>query len=413
MTLIEASRRKVFLILLLFAAALMSSAAFFPIVDVVRRLRLMEIWALRASAIFTAIVALFMTAFSLPSEFEEKRIYLLASKPVSKGTIFLGKFVGFTLLLTIFVGAMGAITVGFIRTVQLFGGENFPVLAAYPRVESDKFGGDGAEPAAKKGREDWLVISGNADNNLRWSFEELDPSDYPDPVRMEIRFFVGSPVNLARSSDTIRFDIAHPEKKANPHTIEEDVNTNEEKIITFPRDLIGADGRLDITVFRTNVDSLIASAPAGIILMEKSASFELNYAKGLLLTLLQSMMILAITLMASTFLSAPVSIILGLMLYMVGTMHGFVLDGARSIETGLSQIRVAREQDKKPPRTPEDLPEWLLEVSTVVSVAVLKVVPDFEHFDFSRHLRVANVFLVSQHELTQTKDAGVTHCIST
>ncbi|HXX94582.1 MAG TPA: hypothetical protein VEN81_13185, partial [Planctomycetota bacterium] len=107
MTLLEASRRKVFAILALFAVALLASAAFFPSVEPAGRLRLMEVWALRAASLFTAIIALFISGSSLPSDFEQKRIYMLVTKPVSKATIYLGKWIGLSLLLAIFVGTMG------------------------------------------------------------------------------------------------------------------------------------------------------------------------------------------------------------------------------------------------------------------------------------------------------------------
>jgi len=103
MTLLEASRRKVFTILLLFAAALLSSVLFFPSVEIEGRLRLIEIWALRASAVFTAIVGLFLAGFSLPQDFETKRIYMVVTKPISKPLVFLGRYLGYALLLAVFI----------------------------------------------------------------------------------------------------------------------------------------------------------------------------------------------------------------------------------------------------------------------------------------------------------------------
>src|SRR5262249_7921746 len=110
MTLLEASRRKVFTILLLFAVALLGSTLSLPSLEVESGPRLTEIWALRASAIFTAIVALFLAGFSLPTDFEQKRIYMIVTKPVSKPLVFLGRYLGYVMLLALFIGAMGLIT---------------------------------------------------------------------------------------------------------------------------------------------------------------------------------------------------------------------------------------------------------------------------------------------------------------
>jgi len=130
MTLLEASRRKVFAILALFGLALLIPTAFFPSVEMAGRLKLMEVWALRAASLFTAIVALFVSGSSLPSDFEQKRIYLLVTKPVSKGTIFLGKFLGLALLLALFIATMGVVTLLFFRGVQLLAGPSFPAMVA-------------------------------------------------------------------------------------------------------------------------------------------------------------------------------------------------------------------------------------------------------------------------------------------
>ena len=140
MTLLEARRRKVFTILLLFAVALLSSILLFPSVEMESRLRLIEVWALRASAMFTAIVGLFLAGFSLPQDFEQKRIYMIVTKPVSKSFVFLGRYVGYVLLLALFIGTMGLITVGFLRIVKAFSGDKFPALAAYPLVPKTEVG---------------------------------------------------------------------------------------------------------------------------------------------------------------------------------------------------------------------------------------------------------------------------------
>src|SRR5579872_290642 len=143
MTLLEASRRKVFAILLLFGLALMSSVLFFPSIEVEARLRLIEVWALRASAIFTAIVGLFLAGFSLPQDFETKRIYLVVTKPVSKPIVFLGRYIGFAMLLGVFILTMGVVISLFLRTVKAFSGRRFPALVAYPRLRADDFGSPG------------------------------------------------------------------------------------------------------------------------------------------------------------------------------------------------------------------------------------------------------------------------------
>lgn len=143
LTLKEAVRRKAFLVLLLFAVALLSSTTFFSSVDPVSKLRLIEVWSLRATIFFAAIAAIFLGSASLPGDYEAKRIYVLASKPISKITFLLGKYLGFLLMLAIFLLVMGAISVAYIRIVKATGGPDVPELRARPRVAPTGFEGIG------------------------------------------------------------------------------------------------------------------------------------------------------------------------------------------------------------------------------------------------------------------------------
>jgi hypothetical protein len=161
-----------------------------------------------------------------------------------------------------------------------------------------------------------------------------------------------------------------------------EMNTNEEGRFAFPSSLIGDDGTLTVELRCADSDGIIAGAPAWVLLYEKSMLFELAFARGLSLILLQSMVVLSITLMSSTFLSAPLSILLGILLYLVGSVYGYIRDGTREIDNSLSEIHTAKDAKEKR-RTPEDFPVGLLEFSNFMSKAVLYVTPDFAHFDYS------------------------------
>lgn len=374
MTLLEASRRKVFTILLLFALALLSSIMFFPSVQVDARLRLIEVWSLRASALFTAIVGLFLAGFALPQDFEQKRIYMIVTKPVSKPLVFLGRYAGYALLLAVFVGAMGLLTTGFLRAVKTFSSEKFPPLVAYPRINADLFtGGNALEDGAAK-----AAVGFGADQALVWSWSSLSPRDFDEKVRMQVRFIFGAVADPYRASGTVEVKLSN-RSRTRHHAARLSLNTNEEQFFEFPSSLIDAEGVLVAEARVADADGVIASSPDWLVLFGKSMSFELAFARGLGLILLQSLIVLSMTLAGSTFLSAPLSIILGILLYIVGSIHSYVRDGSRDIDHSLAEIRMS----KTPQRTPENLPLWLLTFSSTMSKGALAAVPDFAHFDFS------------------------------
>jgi len=377
MTLLEASRRKVFTILLLFGFALMSSILFFPSVEVEARLRLIEVWALRASAIFTAIVGLFLAGFSLPQDFETKRIYLIVTKPISKPLVFLGRYLGYALLLAVFILTMGAVTTLFLRTVKFFSGEKFPALVAYPRLRAADFSSPGGTALEEQQAE--RAAGFGPGKALVWSFHGLRRSAFEDKARMQTRLIFGAVEDPYRASGTVEVRIVNA--SGGKHSLQLSMNTNEEEEFSFPADLIGKDGDLQVELRVADADGIVASSKGWLILYEKSMLFELAFARGLALILLQSMIVLSITLMSSTFLSAPLSILLGILLYLVGTIHGYVREGSRDIDRSLAEIRLSKEKEKM--RTPEGLPPLLLRFSTETSKLVLTAVPDFANFDFS------------------------------
>jgi hypothetical protein len=373
-TLLEASRRKVFTILLLFALALISSIMFFPAVEIDARLRLIEVWSLRASALFTAIVGLFLAGFALPQDFEQKRIYMIVSKPVSKPLVFLGRYAGYALLLAVFVGAMGAITTGFLRGVKLFSGEKFPPLVAYPRRTTENFQFPGGQ-AADNGQ---FAVPFGPDKALVWTWTGLQRSDFDEKAKIRARLIFGAADDPYRASGTVEFRL-HNKSGTGTHTTRMQLNTNEERSFEFPTSLIDGDGVLRAEIRVVDADGIIAATPDWLVLYEKSMSFELAFARGLGLILLQSLIVLSVTLASSTFLSAPLSIILGILLYIVGSIHSYVREGSRDIDNTLAEIRLS----KTPVRTPENLPPWVLSFSTTMSKAALAAVPDFANFDYS------------------------------
>src|SRR5207249_2932772 len=86
--------------------------------------------------------------------------------------------------------------------------------------------------------------------------------------------------------------------------------------------------------------------------------------------------------MASSFLSAPLSILLGIMLFIVGSGYGYVRDGTRDIDRSLSEPHRGEHRHGGT----EEIPTWYLRFSSFVAKAVLAIVPDFDDFDFSRWL---------------------------
>jgi len=103
--------------------------------------------------------------------------------------------------------------------------------------------------------------------------------------------------------------------------------------------------------------------------------------KGLLLVLLQSSMVLLATLAASTFVSAPVSILLGICLFLTGSTWSFVTESLEDVDRRLKEVE--ERHDDGHGHAPDDIPPWILRVSGTLSRVVLEAVPNFDAFNFA------------------------------
>ncbi len=390
LTLTEAVRRRVFVLLLIFGAAIVSSATFFPAIDATARLRLIEVWSVRAALLFSVIVSIFLAGFSLPGDFETRRVYTLVTKPIHRMTVFGGKFLGFFLLLAVFLFSMAVLSVVYIRVVSLLS-KDFPELKAEPRFFAEHIRGLG------RPNDDWMPFGESGrygarnKGSLAWSFRGLSRSDFGPGEHPRMRVQVKA--NLGRIGQQFALEGAVVVRAVNPQTrvrAEQRVDTfhtNQETPVEFDAALIGDDGELEIEVAPGEPDLLVDADKQGIVIFGASRNFEINFLKGMLLVLFQSTVVMAITLMGSTRFTAPVAIVLGIKLYVIGMMWGHIAEGVRDIDVQMEQYRIAMAQGRpQQARTPEDIPPWLLKVSTAVSKITLKAVPDFGQFNFSDYL---------------------------
>ena len=111
-TLTELVRLKIFYFLLLFALLLIGSSAFLVQLSFQDQFQMLKDVSLGAMSIFTSLLAILATAGLLPKDIEDRTLYTILAKPVSRLEYLMGKLIGVVLLLFIsmvFMGAMFAI----------------------------------------------------------------------------------------------------------------------------------------------------------------------------------------------------------------------------------------------------------------------------------------------------------------
>ena len=107
-TLTELIRQKVFYFLLIFALLLIGSSAFLLQFSFQDQFQMLKAFSLGAMSIFTSLLAILPTAGLLPKDIEDRTLYTILAKPVSRIEYLLGKLCGVVLLLLVAMLLMGA-----------------------------------------------------------------------------------------------------------------------------------------------------------------------------------------------------------------------------------------------------------------------------------------------------------------
>lgn len=105
----ELVRLKVFYFLIIFALLVIGNSFFLARFSFEEEFQMLKDIALGAMSIFSSLLAILATATLLPKDVEDRTIYTILAKPVSRTEYLLGKLAGVFLLLALAVVLMGAV----------------------------------------------------------------------------------------------------------------------------------------------------------------------------------------------------------------------------------------------------------------------------------------------------------------
>jgi ABC-type Na+ efflux pump permease subunit len=110
-TLTELTRQKVFYVVLLFALLLIGTSGFLAQLSFEHEFQVLKDVSLGAMSIFISLLAIASPARLVPQEIEDRTIYTILAKPVSRFEYLLGKLAGVMLLLALSLALMSALFV--------------------------------------------------------------------------------------------------------------------------------------------------------------------------------------------------------------------------------------------------------------------------------------------------------------
>jgi hypothetical protein len=319
------------------------------------------------ASLILCILTMVVSVYSITGDLEQKRLYTVLTKPVSRCRLLLGKLFGVlslsTALLVIFSALIYGIAVYLPRyhdageaDLMLLADEFFTARASLSPAEPDvgtevkrlyrKRLETGQLPpeVLRDGRARQAYISGLAEQaaawrravvpgkELVWQFDNVRPVDpngslfirfkydvsmNPPDLQVEGRWFAGDNRTYAAGSDGAVYTF---ERRDLIRTFHE---------VKVPADAVAADGFLAVGFYndpRLN-DTIIMFPPGeGLEVLYKAGSFTGNFVRAALAVFCRLVFLACLGVFAASFLSFPVAILLCLLIFATGTVSGFCLE---------------------------------------------------------------------------------------
>lgn len=380
LTLREAVRRRTFLLVIVFAALLTCSSALFETIRPIDQLKLIQFWSILSTTVFATVMALVVAGTSLPAEFARRTIHNLSSKPISKAAILLGRFTGFSAALAIYLALACALSVLYIRILTTVN-SRIPPPRTEPYVAAASFDMS-AENAVDMGHdaETGRRTVGNT-GRLTWAFPPLSAGAFDDPVPVKVSLGIYSEseqtesgpvrIRVVRSDGEILWPAAPQEGTAF-------LGRNIAQRVMVPREALT--GTLPVRLEIAPVDRryVIYGVSNSLELVGRETSFEWTMVKGFALILLESVILMSVSLAASVWLSSPVAMLVGFAVAVGGFGHGFIEEG---VQISKKTIEAEAKKPGHGHRGHGSVPTPLLELSVAVTQVSLRIVPPFSRID--------------------------------
>lgn len=372
-SILQAIRMRMVIILVIFLMVLVVALPFLLRSDNTHdgQLRMVITYSTYLVSFLLSVLTLFLSAITLNTEIKNQHIFLMDPKPVSRGVVLLGKWLGVMLINLVLLAGMLAMSYGLVRylarpmkgeppqsykllvqdqvlTARRIAAPARPDLTERVEQEIRMMKEKGLMPEQKSegwvrsrlyermSKSAWIIPPG-----YKASWKIYDVPEFKDPCTLIIRFrhfgdkgaydhkivgtFLVNESGQPMSKLTDDFQVSKPHSFGVPSTV-----VREEEIGEGP---VKKKVRV-VEISYLNEDPSTESEPGvaalfpfedGIQVMYPAASLANNYVRAGVMILLRLTFIAIVGIFASTFLSFPVAVLLSLVVFMIGHMADFVM----------------------------------------------------------------------------------------
>jgi len=332
------------------------------------RLQTFVSYGLSLTNLLLCLLTIIVSIYTLTNDIKQMQIYTVITKPIRRYQLLLGKLLGVVLLSTALLALFSAIIYTItVYTPKFYDAEEsdliqvdnefFTARAALvpPEVDVTDEVLDTYEKLEKGGQlppnlsrskviaelTKRIQLGKRAavvGQQLVWEFNNVKVLG-PDET-LFIRYKYDVSVNPPDSQVYSRWDVGdsrqYPAEFAS-FLRKDPIRTFRE--LEFPARLIAEDGYLAIRFLNVPLnDTTVIFPPDGLEVLYKADTFTANFIRVVLLILLRLIFLASLSLLASTFLSFPVAILLSLCIFFTATFSGFCLESFDYLGKNLSWI---------------------------------------------------------------------------
>jgi len=342
------------------------------------RLQSFVSYGLSLTSLLLCLLTIIVSIYSLTSDIRQRQIYTVITKPIRRFQFLFGKVLGVVLLdvglLVIFSAIIYTIAICIPKFSEAsdaelarLDNEFFTARASLTPAEADvtKEVRDAYEKYKESGQLQRLFpgfsrekIIGDitkrkqlekraapVGHELVWEFDNVKPVDPNQSLFIRFKYDVSvNPPDLQVYGKWIAGDVRQIRYGTRIETPIRDFD-RKDLVRTFheievPGDVVADDGYLAIGFFNVPLNRTVVFFPLedGLEILYKSGTFGANFLRAVLLILLRLIFLAVLAILASTFLSLPVAILLCLVIFFTGTVSGFVLDSFDFLSEGLSEV---------------------------------------------------------------------------
>jgi hypothetical protein len=335
-------------------------------------------YGLSLATLLLCLLTIITSVYSVTSDIQQKQIYTVLTKPIRRFQLLLGKLIGVILLdimlLTLFAVIIYTITIYMPKFSRLTDDEltrlnnefftarasltpaepdvSQEVLDTYKQLEKGGLLGELflnlsrdeiiAQLTSQKKLEKRAAAVGQ---ELLWEFHNVRPADQNENLFIRFKYDVSvNPPDLQVYSQWFAGDyrqVKYGTKIETPiYSFERKDVIRTSREIQIPADAVAQDGYLAIGFINVPLNDTVVIFPLedGLEVLYKADTFTANFVRANILILARLIFLASLGILASTFLSFPVAILLCLVFFFTASFSGFVLESFDFLSEGLSGV---------------------------------------------------------------------------